>query len=69
MSMGADSGGMGQEQNGGWARHEANRPQTRRSDSTYPIIHTALGHSRGIMGFLSVFFPLIDSFVTDSYLH
>lgn len=54
---------------GGWMRRRANRPQTRRSDSTYPIIRTALSHSGGIMGFFRIFFFSLTLSVTDSYLH
>lgn len=54
----------------GWVRHGANRPQTRRANSTSPIIHTAFIHSRGIMGFLGILFlPSLSLFVIDSYLH
>ena len=65
--------GAGRQQNGTWVKHETSRPQTRRSDSTYPIIYTALSHGRGMMGFFSrfFFFPALTrcESVTDSYLH
>lgn len=58
----------------GWWLGEARsqQPSTRRSDSTYPIIHTALSLSGAIMGFHRMFFfffSWLTLFVTDSYLH
>lgn len=43
----------------------------RRSDSASPIIHAAMSHSRGIMGFFRIFFSLSSLTLseTDSYLH
>lgn len=37
-------------------RKEANRPHNRSSDSTSPIIHTALSHSSSIIGSIRIFF-------------